>query len=343
MTQSSPFGNLLREIILAGAMIGILVLGLWAHTGSMPPLVVVESSSMIHDIDGEVGSIDAGDLILVRDSSFESIVTFAEGSDSTDSSFGYEMHGMAGDVIIYQKNGDTGTPIIHRAILRVEASQTLTPDRTANEEDNNTMHCPNGGTWDSNSMDQDGELGTCILTWNVPGTNVTDQERITIHFDGTNAGYYDCKRMPHANVESFLVVWDWQPKHAGIMTLGDNNQCSVDQGGLAVNGSSGVHSESGVAGPVRSDWLIGVAGGEIPWLGSVKLMVSGSGTNDNGDTSPGTQYVPESSFFYLITIIAGILLIPLFLEKMLKRVIENSPEAYQIKLEQELFDHSSEE
>ena len=56
MTESSPFGNLVREIILAGAMIGILVLGLWAHTGSMPPLVVVESSSMIHDIDGEVGS-----------------------------------------------------------------------------------------------------------------------------------------------------------------------------------------------------------------------------------------------------------------------------------------------
>ena len=76
MTQPSPFGNLLREIILAGAMIGILVLGLWAHTGSMPPLVVVESSSMIHDIDGEVGSIDAGDLILVRDSSTSIISHF---------------------------------------------------------------------------------------------------------------------------------------------------------------------------------------------------------------------------------------------------------------------------
>ena len=343
MTQSSPAGNLLREILLAGAMIGILVLGLWAHTGSMPPLVVVESSSMIHDIDGEVGSIDAGDLILVKDSSFESIVTFAEAYDSTDSSYGYNMHGMAGDVIIYQKNGDAGTPIIHRAILRVEPSQTLTPDRNVTEEDNNTMHCPDGGTWDSNSMDQDGDLGTCVLTWNVPGTNVSDQEKITIHFDGVNAGYYDCKRMAHANVEPFLVVWDWQPKHAGIMTLGDNNQCSVDQGGLVVNGSSGVHSESGVAGPVRSEWLIGVAGGEIPWLGSVKLMVSGTEPTANGDISPGTKFVPESSFYYLVTIIGGILLIPLVLERVLKKVMESSPEAYQIKLEQELFDHSSEE
>ena len=51
-------------MLLAVAMIAFLVLGLWAHTGTMPPLVVVESSSMIHEENGEVGSIDAGDLIL---------------------------------------------------------------------------------------------------------------------------------------------------------------------------------------------------------------------------------------------------------------------------------------
>ena len=48
-------------------MIVIIVVALWQHTGSMPPLVVVESSSMIHEKDGEIGSIDAGDLILVHD------------------------------------------------------------------------------------------------------------------------------------------------------------------------------------------------------------------------------------------------------------------------------------
>ena len=148
MTESSPFGNLLREMTLAAAMILILVIGLWAHTGTMPPLVVVESSSMIHETDGEVGSIDAGDLILVKDTSFENIVTFAEATSIQDPSYGYEMHGMGGDVIIYQKNGDSGTPIIHRAILRVEASQTVTPDRNATAEDNNSVHCPSGGTWD---------------------------------------------------------------------------------------------------------------------------------------------------------------------------------------------------
>mgnify|MGYP001204366881 FL=1 len=333
MSDSNPLSNLLREMMLAVAMIAFLVLGLWAHTGTMPPLVVVESSSMIHETNGEIGSIDAGDLILVMDTPYDNIVTFAEASDRDNKYHGYETHGMEGDVIIYQKNGDEGTPIIHRAIMRVEPSQTMTPNRAASSDANNSEHCPNGGTWDSGAVDKDGEMGTCVLTWAVPGTNVTDSETITIRFDGYSAGYYDCKRMAHANVEPYLVVWNWQPKHSGIVTLGDNNQCSVDQGGLVVNGSSGVHSASGVAGPVREDWLVGVAGGEIPWLGTVKLMLS-------GPNSPGTHYVPGSSFLFLAMVIGGIIFAPVGLEAVLKKIMQDSPEMHQAKLE---ADYSSEE
>ena len=311
-------------------MIAFLVLGLWAHTGTMPPLVVVESSSMIHEENGEIGSIDAGDLILVMDTPYDNIITFAEASDRDNKYHGYGTHGMEGDVIIYQKNGDEGTPIIHRAILRVEPSQTTSPNRmAANESD----YCSEGGTWDSAVIDEDGGVGTCVLTWSVPGTNVTDSESITIRFDGYSAGYYDCNRMAHANVEPYLVVWNWQPKHSGIVTLGDNNQCSVDQGGLVVNGSSGIHSASGVAGPVRESWLVGVAGGEIPWLGTVKLMLS-------GPSSPGTQYVPGSSFLFLAMVIGGIIFAPVGLEVTLKKIMQNSPEMQQAKLE---GDYSSEE
>jgi len=333
LSDSNPLSNLLREMMLAVAMIAFLVLGLWAHTGTMPPLVVVESSSMIHETNGEIGSIDAGDLILVMDTPYDNIVTFAEASDRDNKYHGYETHGMEGDVIIYQKNGDEGTPIIHRAIMRVEPSQTMTPNRAASSDANNSEHCPNGGTWDSGAVDKDGEMGTCVLTWAVPGTNVTDSETITIRFDGYSAGYYDCKRMAHANVEPYLVVWNWQPKHSGIVTLGDNNQCSVDQGGLVVNGSSGVHSASGVAGPVREDWLVGVAGGEIPWLGTVKLMLS-------GPNSPGTHYVPGSSFLFLAMVIGGIIFAPVGLEAVLKKIMQDSPEMHQAKLE---ADYSSEE
>ena len=172
-----------------------------------------------------------------------------------------------------------------------------------------------------------------MLTWSVPGTNVTDSETITIRFDGYSAGYYDCKRFAHANVEPYLVVWNWQPKHAGIVTLGDNNKCSVDQGGLVVNGSSGVHSISGVAGPVREAWLVGVAGGEIPWLGTVKLMLS-------GPSSPGTQFVPGSSFLFLALVIGGIIFAPVGLEALVKKIMQDSPEMIQARLE---TDYSSEE
>ena len=94
-----------------------------------------------------------------------------------------------------------------------------------------------------------------------------------------------------------------------------------------------VHSSSGVAGPVREAWLVGVAGGEIPWLGTVKLMLS-------GPSSPGTQYVPGSSFLFLALVIGGIIFAPVGLEVVINRIMQNSPEMYQAKIE---TDYSSEE
>lgn len=320
MTEKDPLILLLREIVLAAGMIGILVLGLFAHTGSMPPLVVVESSSMIHEENGEVGSIDAGDLVLVHNNPMNTVTTFAEASNPSHPRYGYEMHGMPGDVIIYDKNGEGGTPIIHRAILEVVAHLTQTPNRNASVDDPSNTHCPDGGSYDDALVDADGAMGTCVLTWNVPGTNVVNASTISIAFDGIQAGYYDCKRMAHANVEPHLVVWNWTPPQAGLLTLGDNNHCSVDQGSSAVNGSVGVHSASGLVRPVRDSWLIGVAGGELPWLGTVKLAL-------NVDpASPGTIYVPNSSYLALFILVAGVLLAPMALEPLFKRIIKGAPE-----------------
>jgi len=323
---SDPLKLLVRELLLAVSMIGLLILGLYAHTGSMPPLVVVESSSMIHDIDGEVGSIDAGDLVLVHNRDYETIVTFAEATEEGNPHFGYAKHGLEGDVIIYKKNGEGGTPIIHRAIMEVVPNQISSPDRSAPMNATDSDRCPNGGTYDSESIDANGTKGVCVLTWDVPGTDVRDTETVSVSFDGVQAGYYDCKRPAHANVESHLVVWEWQPRHAGLLTLGDNNKCSVDQGSQAVNGSSGVHSASGTVGPIRGSWLIGIGGGEIPWLGTVKLMVGGDGT-------PGTTYVPSSSFFMLFSLIAAVLVIPMVFDPLSKKFLKRSPE-YQLAKEE---------
>ena len=299
-------------------MIVVLIAALYAHTQSMPPLVVVESSSMVHESEGEVGSIDAGDLILVHKSSFENIVTFAEATDPSNPYFGHESHGMEGDVVIYKKNGESSsTPIIHRAILRV------VPNEAYSASSSNT--CPNGGVFDS-EWSINGTRGACILTWDVPGTNVVDQGTITISFDGIDAAYYDCKRFAHAGVEAHLVIHEWTPEHAGLLTLGDANKCSVDQGAGAVNGSSGLRSVHGATiGPVQESWLVGRAGGEIPWLGAVKLMVSGTG--------PGLEYVPSSSIMYLFVCIGAVLLFPVAADPLIRRIFEKSPENIQAQQE----------
>lgn len=322
--------GLLREALLAVAMIGLLVGGLWLHTGTMPPLVVVESSSMIHSEDGELGSIDAGDLILVHGRNPGSIVTIAEATDATHPAFGYERHGLAGDVVIYAKNGEDGTPIIHRAILRVVANGTTTPDRAALaaaghsadedfvDEPSDGLACPNGGVWDPTLQDEDGAQGTCILTWDVPGTNVAGQERVSVIFDGVDAGFYDCKRPAHGNAEAHLVVHDWRPTHEGLLTLGDANRCSVDQGPNATNGSAGVHGFTGLVHAIRTDWVVGRAGAEIPWLGVVKLTLASSG--------PGAAYVPNSAYWGVLGIVAAVMAVPMVVDPMLRRLIAGAPE-----------------
>ena len=113
MGERDPVFVLLRELLLAGGMIAIIVLAMWAHTGSMPPLVVVESNSMQHDENGEYGTIDAGDLILVHNKDSKKIVTFVEAKDKNNPNYGYESLGMAGDVIIFERNGEEeSNPII---------------------------------------------------------------------------------------------------------------------------------------------------------------------------------------------------------------------------------------
>ena len=87
----------------------------------------------------------------------------------------------------------------------------------------------------------------------------------------------------------------------------------------ATNGSAGVHSASGVVGPIRDDWVLGVAGGEIPWLGTVKLMVG-------GPQSYGTRDVPSMSFIALFAVLAGVVFAPAVSEKAFRWWLNRSPE-----------------
>ena len=109
-----------REASLAIGLVILLLGSMTIATGSYPPMVVVESGSMMHDTeDGSLGAIDPGDLVLVMNPNRADIVTYVEAMDAGNQNFGYTSHGMEGDVIIYSKNGGSDTPVIHRAILKV--------------------------------------------------------------------------------------------------------------------------------------------------------------------------------------------------------------------------------
>ena len=301
MGDSDPIRTLVREIFLAAGMITLLVLAMWAHTGSMPPLVVVESNSMQHDSSGEIGTIDAGDLVLVHSPDQNKIITFAEATYPDSENFGYESLGMEGDVIIYERNGETdSTPIIHRALFKINKEQT-TP---MNEEG----ECFEGVSWNDE----------CIITWTVPGTKQVDVETLNLVFDGNGVGAYACGGVAAQHGSEWFGVENYTPPNPGYITLGDNNDCNDDQGVFEfAKGLSSMHS--GMIRPIQENWVIGISGAEIPWLGTVKLMVSG------GD-SPGVSQVPGPSFLFLILFVGAILATPVVVEPVINRILRNSPE-----------------
>ena len=303
-----------REALLASGLIATLIAVLVLMTGSWPPMVVIESGSMMHEDEGNVGAIDPGDLVLVMSDNRKNIVTYAEATEDGGTYEGYENHGMPGDVIIYRKNGGTMTPVIHRALLKAVADETATPERGVEDPCNG-----NEGSWDPISVDADGETGTCVLTWSVPGTNVNNATSISLELD------YLC------NNGQKLTVSNWDPGHAGYLTSGDNdatNGCNVDQYaavGETTHTWRGLTDENGEAvGAVRDDWIVGVAGGEIPWVGAIKL-----GLSDNSDFVPGPTWTK-------LVITAFILLaIPAIWERAANRAMETAPEVEQARSEEE--------
>jgi len=85
-----------------------LVFGLWT------PMVVVESGSM-------EPHMQIGDIIFVKSIDRVNIITNEEGKKA-----GYESFKNYGDVILYRPYGLEGvTPIIHRAMYRVEAGESM--------------------------------------------------------------------------------------------------------------------------------------------------------------------------------------------------------------------------
>ena len=82
LSNNDPVNEFLREALLAIGLVLLIQGSLWIATGQFPPMVVVESGSMMHDTeDGSLGAIDPGDLVLVMNPNRVDIVTYVEAMD----------------------------------------------------------------------------------------------------------------------------------------------------------------------------------------------------------------------------------------------------------------------
>lgn len=108
----------LVELFIALGIVAALLATAVLYARTWPPAVIVESGSMMHPHEalpyGRFGTIDPGDLVLVR-----TVKERGDVSLATDG--GKERYGASGDVIVYLRNGNPReTPIIHRAVAWID-------------------------------------------------------------------------------------------------------------------------------------------------------------------------------------------------------------------------------
>lgn len=180
--------DVVGAFVLAGVVLGVTAI---ATGGKWPPVVVVESGSMMHPVAetpyGRWGTIDVGDIVFLRDvDAKEDVRTWAEGGEA--------HYKRPGDVIAFAANGNrfnASTPIvIHRAIAWVEVETFLTERRVEYR-----LHWVDGQ----------------VLTWGSEGIYFPP-----LGFDEENG---------------FTPQRGYQPPHSGFLTKGDNafTNPAVDQ------------------------------------------------------------------------------------------------------------------
>lgn len=223
-TEGFELPETVKDVGLAIGSVVIVFLLTFAYSGNWPPMVVIESGSMEHDNNplyseprySHIGTIDTGDLVVVKKAEKSDIVTYLEGK-KTD----YKKYGDYGDVIVYYKNGietyngQPVTPVIHRAMAWVEVV----------DKDNGTYY--------------------------IPEINTTFYGKIQLAEIGLGGG---------ASIQNL--------QNSGYITKGDStgNPHPDQLTHYDITGSS--------VQPVDPDWIVGMAKGELPWFGLIKLRVT---------------------------------------------------------------------
>jgi signal peptidase len=103
--------DFLKDVAIGMAVVAVVLLALYAYSGTWPPIFSVTSGSM-------TPHLDKGDLVLVQSGEVHTY----EGQESAD----YLMFGERGDVIVYRPYGESDkTPVVHRAIRYVRAGDPM--------------------------------------------------------------------------------------------------------------------------------------------------------------------------------------------------------------------------
>ncbi len=246
-------GNLWRDtfkdVVISIIIVLVIFLSLYAYAQTWPPIVVIESGSMQHGDLSHIGTIDTGDIVIVKKVySADDVVSYVEGRMK-----GYETYGDYGDVIIYKCHGEL---IIHRAIVY--------------------LHW-NGKEWEIRGF----ENGS------YPSWLHVTKDYITID----NVGYEHKKIIINLQKLNPNVVGK-----EGFITMGDHN--------LARYGPSAYDQSTSGFIPicpylVNYNMIVGVARGEIPWFGAIKLYL----THTNTDEIPSNTNVNLA--ISLIVLVAG--------------------------------------
>jgi signal peptidase I len=271
MTWTGELSHDLRRPLLA---IGCLFLAFFlavmilsAAVGVWPPFMAVESKSMQHGVDSSIGVIDTGDVVVARHLSGPDDVRTYVGSIAD----GHRSYGEYGDVIIYGRP-DGDVPIVHRAIVTL-------------------VYNGNGGF----DIPELSKVPTDL--WSTPG-EVGRWWGLNQSVDLYQVGYSQVT--VHIDLADLLAGMGSSP-HGGLITMGDYNW--LDQGrervGLIDQGSI-------VDGPLEWKWVIGKVTGEIPWVGTLKLWMTG--------TAP--DYLPQNSVVMLGAVVAAMAALPVALWAM---------------------------
>ena len=205
----------LKAIITIPAVIIVIFVALFAYSGIWPPLVVVDSESMQHGDQSSIGTIDTGDIVIIKETnSFEDITTYAEGLST-----GHKTYSGYGDVIVYNSEY-LNKSIIHRAIIKLEYDELTNSFSAPSLKDiNENLWEADGGHSYSNLKDE-------IVLKNVP---YTKDGEIKI------------------NLKNILYDMGSSP-HSGIVTMGDGNT-RVDQN----SGISDLVEEKDITGKARGE------------------------------------------------------------------------------------------